>query len=103
MNLRDLWEQDMMFSFTNALEDTDLGLTSDHSEFVFVDGEEGDYGNVKYSDDKGLVAVKKIYGGDNEELELTEYGKTVVAAKMLEIFKQTVVKNLGLAQDITIS
>jgi hypothetical protein len=100
MNLRDLWEQDMMFSFTNALEDTDLGLTSDHSEFVFVDGEEGDYGNVKYSDDKGLVAVKKVYGGDSEELELTEYGKTVVAAKMMELFKQTLVKKLDFNLEI---
>ena len=39
MDLQDLWQQELLFSLNRALEDADLGLTADHSEFVVVDGE----------------------------------------------------------------
>jgi hypothetical protein len=52
----------------------DYPHTTDSSEFVVVDGEEGDYGLIKYSDQGGLIAVKKVDGGDSEETYFTQYG-----------------------------
>jgi len=48
----------------------------DSSDFVVVDGEEGDYGTTKYFIGDDLVAVKTDYGGDSYDYEYTEFGKS---------------------------
>ncbi|MEX3983799.1 hypothetical protein AB4Y45_32975 [Paraburkholderia sp. EG287A] len=98
MDLLALWQQDFQSPFTRLLEDLDLGLTEDRKDFVFVDGEEGDFGDIRYMDKYGrVVCVRTIEGGDRESLELTDYGKPIIAAKMLEVFKDALSKKLGLA------
>lgn len=98
MNLQDLWQQELLFALNCALEDADLGLTADHSEFVYVDGEEGDFGVIRYKDASGqVVATKTVDGGDSAHLELTDYGKPLVAAKLMDVFKETLTKKLELA------
>lgn len=54
----------------------DIPNTSDDSEFTVVDGEEGDYGLIKYSDAGGLLAIRKVEGGDSEETYFTKYAVT---------------------------
>lgn len=98
MDLQDLWQQELLFSLNRALEDADLGLTADHSEFVVVDGEESDFGVIRYKDATGqVVAIKTVDGGDAAHLELTEYGKPLVAAKLMDVFKATLTSKLELA------
>lgn len=56
------------YTFENIVEDLEkeLDIDSDYEEFVVVDGEEGDYGFVKYFDkNKNLVAVIENHGGDD--------------------------------------
>lgn len=97
MNLQELWQQDMLFTFNRVLEDLDLNLTEDLTDFVCVDGEEGDFGVIRYKDATGnVVAIKNVEGGDVEHLELTDYGKPLIAAKLLLVFKQTLTEKLEL-------
>jgi hypothetical protein len=58
----------------------DIPHTSDYSEFVYVDGEEGDYGIVKYYGET-LLAVRFIEGGDMEHTKFTAYAKEILAVK----------------------
>lgn len=75
----------------NHLEIEDINYTTDTSELNYVDGEEGDYGVIKYySIDGDLIAVENIYGGDMEELEFTSYGKDLLKDKALNIFYNNV-------------
>lgn len=98
MDLLALWQQDVQHPFNRLLEDRDLGLAEDRKDFVFVDGEEGDHGVIRYMDATGnVVCIRTIEGGDIEQLELTDYGKPLVAAKMLEVFKQVLTEKLELA------
>lgn len=45
----------------------------DYSDFTYVDGEEGDYGTIKYysSDGETLYAILTNNGGDNIDIEFT--------------------------------
>jgi hypothetical protein len=100
MNLQKLWQYDLQSTFDRLLEDAELGLTEDRSDFVFVDGEEGDYGVIRYTDASGqVVAVRNIEGGDAESIELTDLGKPLVARKMLELFRHTLAEKLMLAPE----
>jgi hypothetical protein len=90
MDLRDIWQQEASCSFFNLLEKEDLGLAEDSSDYVVVDGEESDYGVIRYLDAGGkVVAIKTIHGGDSEEWEVTEHGKTLIADKLLGLFRQS--------------
>jgi hypothetical protein len=96
MDLRDIWEQELLFDFSRLLERQDLKLTADHTDYVFVDGEEGDFGTIRYKDATGaVVAVKTIEGGDVDSLELTDYGKPIVAAALMTMFKDTLSRKLN--------
>lgn len=90
MDLRVYWEQELQHSFVMALEDEELGLTVDTSDFVVVDGEEGDYGMIRYLDSNDeVVATKFIQGGDMESLDVTKYGRQFLGEKILRLFQQT--------------
>lgn len=63
----------------------------DNSEMNVVDGEEDDYGVVKYySQSGGLLATKYIHGGDDENIEFTEYGKKIMKEKLWEILEKRI-------------
>ena len=88
MDLGQFWNDDFAYKFSQLLENVDLGLTSDSSDFVVVDGEEGDYGIIRYKDSSGeVVAIKIVHGGDDEELQITEYGKSIIFSKFREVFE----------------
>lgn len=54
----------------------DLKYRTDLSEFNIIDGEEGDYGIIKfYSLTDELIAVKEVFGGDDFDIEFTQYAK----------------------------
>jgi hypothetical protein len=80
---------DFGYEFWNAISqqmhsaiyelDRTLDFVADHSEFVCVDGEEGDYGKVTYRTPEGvIVAVRTILGGDDEETVFTPEGKVIM-------------------------
>lgn len=52
-------------------------LVADTSEFIYVDGEEGDHGKITYTDpyDKKLICTRIIEGGDVESFEFTQWGR----------------------------
>lgn len=51
----------------------DIEHTVNHKDFIIVDGEEGDYGIVRYYDLNGsLLAVKTVSGGDDYDVAFTE-------------------------------
>lgn len=59
----------------NLLEKWEDDLDADHTDWVCVDGEEGDHGSVYYRDDKGvLMYTRKSNGGDDDWIEMTEAG-----------------------------
>ncbi len=100
MDLRQLWEQDLAFGFSRLLETHELGLTADNTDYVYVDGEEGDFGTIRYKDASGqVVVIREIEGGDVESLELTDYGRPIVAKVMLDIFKQSLAEKLQVPLD----
>lgn len=61
----------------------------DYTQLNVVDGEEGDYGIVKYmSPNKDvLLAVKTVYGGDREEIEFTKAGKEYLTELYIETLR----------------
>jgi len=62
----------------------DVKYTTDSSEFTVVDGEESDYGIIKYFVDDVLVARKMVHGGDHEEIDFTFEG--------IELLKQSTLR-----------
>lgn len=95
MDLLDIWNYELSHGFILDLNDAELGLTADHTDFVVVDGEEGDHGVIRYLDATGeLVATKTVHGGDSESLELTPYGKKFVAGHFRSIFDKLLLRKL---------
>jgi hypothetical protein len=71
----------------------DIDYTVDNSGFTVVDGEEGDYGIIKYlSKNNELIAIHHIYGGDSEDIEFTELGKALLRNKVIEIINYKIEK-----------
>lgn len=71
----------------SSLDYGELDYVEDSSEFIFVDGEEGDYGAIKYFTPKGnLLAIKTVEGSDSEFTEFTEFGKDFLMLKVFRIF-----------------
>jgi hypothetical protein len=62
----------------------------DVSGYVYVDGEEGDYGVIKYTEKSTgkHVASRVIKGGDNEHYEFTAYGTALFADRLLKIMAE---------------
>jgi hypothetical protein len=54
-------------------------LTSDYSDFHYVDGEEGDYGIIRYTAFGQLIATKTVHGGDMEDIDFTDQGKLLLS------------------------
>jgi hypothetical protein len=72
---------DLRMKMRSPIDELDrtLDFVADHSEFVCVDGEEGDYGKVTYRTPEGvIVAVRTILGGDDEETVFTPEGKVIM-------------------------
>lgn len=65
----------------DALDDT---FQKDSSGYVYVDGEESDYGDILYYQGDELVYTHRIYGGDSDEIILTELGKILVRPVILD-------------------
>jgi hypothetical protein len=65
--------RDWMEKFINSFD-------SDNSGFVYVDGEEGDYGRILFSHNGVLIATQVIEGGDSEWYEFTPEGKSLLLA-----------------------
>lgn len=59
--------------FANHLED--IPYLTDDTDYVIVDGEEGDYGTIRYLDAGGsLLGVKVCAGGDAYDFMFTTFG-----------------------------
>ena len=70
----------------SSLDYGELDYVEDYSCFIVVDGEEGDYGVIKYFTPKGnLLAIKTVNGGDSESTEFTEFGKDFLRHKVLNV------------------
>lgn len=68
-------------SLDAVFEEVDIfkNLTMDDSEYECVDGEEGDYGTIRYFNSKNQLVVTFINnGGDDVDYELTALGKRIV-------------------------
>lgn len=96
--LQEYWESNVMHQFNMLLDGDGDGdeFTVDDSGFTVVDGEEGDYGTILYSDSEGLVATKIVHGGDREEVIFTRYGKWIMVAKLAAMFRKANDAALGL-------
>lgn len=92
MNLLYDFFQTHFCSFANDLEDLpdDDDVEEDCSDYVYVDGEEGDHGTIKFVQKSTgqLLAKKVILGGDQEYYEFTPLGRTYYAERLLQQFSQ---------------
>ena len=71
-----------------AVELWENTLKTNNDEYVFVDGEEGDYGIIKYLDENNVVMmVQYVKGGDIEAFTYTAAGMAVVRAILLKNFE----------------
>lgn len=87
MNLLEEFCREIGLMVSIDIDELDIDYTEDLSEFNICDGEEGAYGTIKYYDiDGDLLAVLKVYGGDDEEIEFTQHGKNILKEKALNIF-----------------
>ncbi len=76
--------EDVCWIIRDIVTDAPDEFIADHSEYVYVDGEEGDWGRITYSDKDGkLVATHLIYGGDRDEWVFTEFGCDLFCGKMI--------------------
>jgi signal peptidase I len=76
--------QNVLWKVRDALDALDDTFWKDSSGYVYVDGEEGDYGDILYFKDEELVYTHRIHGGDSEEIILTELGKSIVKPLILD-------------------
>ena len=64
---------------------------TDMSEFVAVDGEEGDHGKITYSDLNGrVVAIKTVHGGDDYDVEFSEHGRLLMILLLVPLIDQAI-------------
>lgn len=92
MNLIDFWQENLQFKFNTILENSEIKLIRDDSEFVVVDGEEGDYGTLRYFDtDNQLIATRVIESGDEDNIEFTPHGKNIISMHLESLFKQLLI------------
>lgn len=105
--LEEFYKEHFLYSsFAFHLEnqpDTDE-FERDNSGYVYVDGEEGDHGVIKFIEKAtGLhVATRVIQGGDQEHYEYTAYGATLFADRLLKAVAERleeVKKKAQLAED----
>jgi hypothetical protein len=83
-----------------AVELWEDGLTTNSDEFVYVDGEEGDYGIIKYLDKNNVVVmVKYVKGGDVECSTYTAEGLAVVRELLMQNFEECLDMTLSDALD----
>jgi len=69
----------------------DIDYVCDDSQFVSVDGEEADYGVIKYyTKSNELIAIKTIRGGDDEDTEFTEFGKNFISPLAIDLLKEKI-------------
>ena len=98
-----MWENpaaQYVYGLMNAIDDplSKLmdGLVKDTSQFVVVDGEEGDYGSITYSlgldygpDAGQLIATLVVEPGDWEFYEYTDFGKEWIKRAFIELIKNS--------------
>lgn len=65
-------------SIKDSMEKIIESFDEDTSGFVYVDGEEGDYGRILFSHNGVLIATRVIEGGDSEWYEFTPEGKSLL-------------------------
>ena len=73
----------VMWKVREALDALDDTFSKDSSGYVYVDGEEGDYGDILYYQGEEPVYTHRSHGGDSDEIILTELGKTLVRPVIL--------------------
>jgi len=88
--LEQLWMELLSFSIPPSPDEFDY--EEDYTFFNVEDGEEGDYGNILYYYNANLVAVKTVFGGDDDDIDYTSYGKKLLGDKMLELVKSKIEK-----------
>lgn len=79
----EFWQQ-QAGQVTSWLDSADYQFDVDRSGFTVVDGEEGDFGKIVYSKNGMVVATLEVFGGDQEDLEFTPYGKALMKSYVLE-------------------
>lgn len=70
-------------------EKLDVPSLPDYKDFCEIDGEEGDFGIIRYYSTPGnqLLAVKTVHGGDNEDVEFTKLASELLQPKVIELLK----------------
>jgi hypothetical protein len=69
---------DFQYSLESKLEILEPEVETDFSNFTVVDGEEGDFGTIKYTHNGVLIATKVVHGGDREEYDWTVEGRNLM-------------------------
>lgn len=79
--LEEYFNYEIRSVFTEIISKDD-DYVADYAEFNVVDGEEGDYGVITYLHDNEVVAIRTIFGGDDERIKFTDFGKSLFNAKL---------------------
>lgn len=95
--------QNAVCDLNTLLSDWFDDLEADHSEWTVVDGEEGDYGAVHYSENGQRVGSKISKGGDDDSLVLTDYGTLRAMSMIRENWEQLLLKHIKVCDGIELS
>ncbi len=88
--LEDYFDYEIRLKFDECIREDLDDYKADYSEFTIVDGEEGDYGTIKYYYGTELVAIKTVHGGDEEEIEYTRFGQRLFNAKLINALSKAI-------------
>lgn len=69
--------------FRDEVENLINSFVADHSQWVYVDGEEGDYGIITYTHLGFVVCRYEDQGGDSGEYKFTGIGKKVLTSAVI--------------------
>lgn len=85
--------------FYDKFGDIESELKKDDSDYVIVDGEEGDYGIIKYYTNDGfLFAIEINRGGDDIDVEFTSVAR-LIFGNMIEELISDKLKNMELYEE----
>lgn len=88
MDILELFCEELNITIPLSYYYEEVELLTDFEDFTVVDGEEGDYGIIKYLDTNyNLLAIKNVYGGYEYDYEFTDYCKELLEPRILDIVK----------------
>lgn len=86
----------LTYDITDKLQEFYFALTPDFSGMVYVDGEEADYGIIRWVNKNNiLIAEQHVLAGDDSYWKFTAEGKRILIAMLTEVIYNMEIDTIG--------